>query len=189
MNRLKALYRGWGIPCVGTQVYAPRYRSEWLGKTPGEDAHLIASQGEANTNCTSMQGLDAPKIVLAPGSGRSVFRLTSPFIAHSDNAVIGTYACSEEKSSASTMKNRPPNARTSAVVESGQAPNDRVFSETGVKGRACHGLCALTGATPGIDFGESRLGRSCCDLRLDDFADQPTRSFGERKLVRKATLK
>ena len=32
MNRLKALYRGWGIPCAGTQVYAPRHRSEWLGK-------------------------------------------------------------------------------------------------------------------------------------------------------------
>ena len=32
MNRLKALYRGWGIACGGTQVYAPRYRAEWLGK-------------------------------------------------------------------------------------------------------------------------------------------------------------
>jgi len=32
MNRLKALYRGWGIPCVGTQVYAPRYREDWLNK-------------------------------------------------------------------------------------------------------------------------------------------------------------
>src|SRR2546428_9167723 len=34
MNRLKALYRGWGIPCAGTQVYAPRYREEWLSKIP-----------------------------------------------------------------------------------------------------------------------------------------------------------
>src|SRR5450755_3170377 len=34
MNRLKALYRGWGIACAGTQVYAPRYREEWLGKIP-----------------------------------------------------------------------------------------------------------------------------------------------------------
>src|SRR5436190_5905462 len=34
MNRLKALYRGWGIPCAGTQVYAPRYREEWLSKMP-----------------------------------------------------------------------------------------------------------------------------------------------------------
>ncbi len=32
MNRLKALYRGWGIACGGTQVYGPRYREEWLGK-------------------------------------------------------------------------------------------------------------------------------------------------------------
>jgi transposase len=32
MNRLKSLYRSWGIPCAGTQVYAPRYREEWLKK-------------------------------------------------------------------------------------------------------------------------------------------------------------
>jgi hypothetical protein len=34
MNRLKALYRGWGIPCASTQVYAARYREEWLNKIP-----------------------------------------------------------------------------------------------------------------------------------------------------------
>ena len=34
MNRLKALYRGWGIPCGGTQVYAARAREEWLNKLP-----------------------------------------------------------------------------------------------------------------------------------------------------------
>src|SRR5713226_2700904 len=28
MNRVKALYRGWAIPCAGTQVYAPHYRSQ-----------------------------------------------------------------------------------------------------------------------------------------------------------------
>jgi transposase len=32
MNRLKALYRSWAIPCAGAQVYAPRHRAEWLGK-------------------------------------------------------------------------------------------------------------------------------------------------------------
>ena len=32
MNRLKALYRSWGIPCAGTQVYSPRYREEWLNR-------------------------------------------------------------------------------------------------------------------------------------------------------------
>ena len=32
MNRLKALYRSWAIPCAGKEVYAPRYRAEWLAK-------------------------------------------------------------------------------------------------------------------------------------------------------------
>ena len=32
MCRLKAIYRGWAIPCAGQQVYAPRHRAEWLAK-------------------------------------------------------------------------------------------------------------------------------------------------------------
>ena len=32
MTRLKAVYRSWAIPCSGKQVYAPRYRAQWLGK-------------------------------------------------------------------------------------------------------------------------------------------------------------
>jgi hypothetical protein len=32
MNRVKALYRSWSIPCGGASVYAPRHRAEWLSK-------------------------------------------------------------------------------------------------------------------------------------------------------------
>lgn len=32
MNRLKALYRSWAIPCAGERVYTPRHRSEWLSQ-------------------------------------------------------------------------------------------------------------------------------------------------------------
>lgn len=32
MTRVKAIYRSWGIPCTGKQVYAERYRAQWLGK-------------------------------------------------------------------------------------------------------------------------------------------------------------
>jgi transposase len=32
MNRIKALYRSWAIPCSGTTVYAARHRAEWLAK-------------------------------------------------------------------------------------------------------------------------------------------------------------
>ena len=30
MNRLKALYRSWAIPCAGERVYAPGHRQKWL---------------------------------------------------------------------------------------------------------------------------------------------------------------
>ena len=33
MNRLKALYRSWAIPCAGRDVYYTRHRAEWLGKS------------------------------------------------------------------------------------------------------------------------------------------------------------
>ena len=32
MNRVKAIYRGWGIPCAGQSVYHPRHREEWLSQ-------------------------------------------------------------------------------------------------------------------------------------------------------------
>ena len=32
MNRIKALYRSWAIPCAGGTVYAPHHRDAWLGK-------------------------------------------------------------------------------------------------------------------------------------------------------------
>jgi transposase len=32
MNRLKALYRSWAIPCAGEKVYSPRHRSAWLAQ-------------------------------------------------------------------------------------------------------------------------------------------------------------
>jgi transposase len=32
MNRIKALYRSWAIPCGGQEVYSPRHRVAWLEK-------------------------------------------------------------------------------------------------------------------------------------------------------------
>src|SRR6202049_4623778 len=32
MSLLQAIYRSWGIPCTGKQVYAPRYRGEGISK-------------------------------------------------------------------------------------------------------------------------------------------------------------
>jgi Transposase and inactivated derivatives len=43
MNRIKALYRSWAIPCSGTTVYAPRHRAEWLAKI-GEPGVRVRAQ-------------------------------------------------------------------------------------------------------------------------------------------------
>jgi Transposase len=32
MNRLKAVYRSWAIPCAGGDVYYARHRAQWLAK-------------------------------------------------------------------------------------------------------------------------------------------------------------
>jgi transposase len=42
MSRLKAIYRSWGIPCTGKQVYAVRYRAQWLGKISEAGVHRRA---------------------------------------------------------------------------------------------------------------------------------------------------
>src|SRR5271155_4197819 len=42
MSRLKAIYRSWGIPCGGKQVYAERYRAQWLGKISEAGVHRRA---------------------------------------------------------------------------------------------------------------------------------------------------
>jgi hypothetical protein len=34
MNRIKGVYRSWGIPCSGRTVYASQQRKEWLEKLP-----------------------------------------------------------------------------------------------------------------------------------------------------------
>jgi len=42
MTRVKAIYRSWGIPCAGQQVYALRHRTEWLAKLAEAGVHRRA---------------------------------------------------------------------------------------------------------------------------------------------------
>jgi len=44
MNRLKALYRSWAIPCAGRDVYYKRHRSQWLEKIPEAGTRWRAEQ-------------------------------------------------------------------------------------------------------------------------------------------------
>jgi transposase len=44
MNRIKALYRSWAVPCAGTTVYSPRHRDEWLAKITEPGVRLRAQR-------------------------------------------------------------------------------------------------------------------------------------------------
>src|SRR5215469_10958159 len=44
MNRLKALYRSWAIPCAGRDVYYTRHRSQWLEKIAEPGVRYRAEQ-------------------------------------------------------------------------------------------------------------------------------------------------
>ena len=44
MNRLKALYRSWAIPCAGRDVYYTRHGSQWLEKIPEAGSRRRAEQ-------------------------------------------------------------------------------------------------------------------------------------------------
>ena len=60
MNRLKAMYRSWAIPCAGRDVYYARHRAEWLGKIREAGVrrraeHLFSNWTYCNT-CASKLG-------------------------------------------------------------------------------------------------------------------------------------
>ena len=53
MSRIKALYRGWAIPCSGATVYAPRHRAEWLAKIPHPGVRCGQNGCISNSICCS----------------------------------------------------------------------------------------------------------------------------------------
>src|SRR5438552_17067955 len=61
MNRLKALYRGWGIACAGTQVYRLRYREESLNKIPH-----VGVRRRAELLYQQLDGLQGLRRILRP---------------------------------------------------------------------------------------------------------------------------
>jgi hypothetical protein len=51
MNRLKAIYRSWAIPCAGQEVYSPRHRAVWLEKLREAGVRRRAEQLYQQLDC------------------------------------------------------------------------------------------------------------------------------------------
>ena len=56
MNRLKALYRSWAIPCAGRDVYYNRHRAEWLEKIREPGVRRRAEDCTSNWTCCNICG-------------------------------------------------------------------------------------------------------------------------------------
>jgi transposase len=82
MSRLKAIYRSWGIPCTGKQVYAPRYRSEWLGKIAEVGVRRRAELYYQQFDALRLLRQEARRDLLAEAKKHSAWKLLReiPFI-------------------------------------------------------------------------------------------------------------
>ena len=75
MTRLKAIYRSWAIPCAGQQVYAPRYRAEWLAKITEVGVRRRAELYYQQLDALRPLHQQARQYLLAEGSKHSATKL------------------------------------------------------------------------------------------------------------------
>ena len=64
MNRIKALYRSWSIPCAGRDVYYKRNRDTWLSKFPIEESRIRARAYYAQLDLLKEQRKELKKVLL-----------------------------------------------------------------------------------------------------------------------------
>jgi transposase len=75
MNRIKAVYRSWAIPCAGATVYAPRHRAEWLAKIVEPGVRARAERLYQQLDLLQPVRLEARRELLAESHKHSGVRL------------------------------------------------------------------------------------------------------------------
>src|SRR2546429_4435216 len=75
MNRVKAIYRGWGIPCGGKSVYHPRHREEWLSKITQTSVRRRAELFHKQLDALVLFRKQARQELLAEGQQHQAWKL------------------------------------------------------------------------------------------------------------------
>jgi transposase len=75
MNRIKALYRSWAIPCAGTTVYAARHRAEWLAKIAEPGVRVRAERLYQQLDLLQPVRLEARRELLVESHQHSAVKL------------------------------------------------------------------------------------------------------------------
>jgi transposase len=74
MTRVKAIYRSWGIPCSGTQVYSSSHRSEWLEKIGEPGVRRRAEHYYQQLDALRLLRLEARKDLLAESKKHAIWK-------------------------------------------------------------------------------------------------------------------
>jgi transposase len=75
MNRIKALYRSWAIPCAGKCCYGPRQRETWLSQLPHPAVRLRAGFYYQQMDSVQTLRQQARQLLLREGRKHPAFRL------------------------------------------------------------------------------------------------------------------
>jgi transposase len=75
MNRIKALYRSWAIPCAGATVYASRHRAEWLAKITEPGVRVRAQRLYQQLDLLQPVRLEARRELLVESHKHSAVKL------------------------------------------------------------------------------------------------------------------
>ena len=73
MTRVKAIYRSWGIPCSGTQVYGSSHRSEWLEKIGEPGVRRRAEHFYQQLDALRLLRLEVRKDLLAESKKHAIW--------------------------------------------------------------------------------------------------------------------
>jgi transposase len=74
MTRVKAIYRSWGIPCSGTQVYSSSHRSEWLDKIGEPGVRRRAEHYYQQLDALRLLRLEVRKDLLAESKKHAIWK-------------------------------------------------------------------------------------------------------------------
>jgi transposase len=74
MTRVKAIYRSWGIPCSGTQVYSSSHRSEWLKKICEPGVRRRAEHYYQQLDALRLLRLEVRKDLLAESKQHAIWK-------------------------------------------------------------------------------------------------------------------
>lgn len=74
MTRVKAIYRSWGIPCSGTQVYSSSHRSEWLEKIGEPGVRRRAEHYYQQLDALRLLRLEVRKDLLAESKKHEIWK-------------------------------------------------------------------------------------------------------------------